>query len=188
MTAESRVSRRDAHVAEPNRSLGIQQQHRTRAAATDPHCRSHPMSRVAPHRLRAAAVRRRLLPLLPVSLHQRPDRRRSHRRARSQRRRPRPADVGRISWSSPRSSSPAASCSTATGRASSRARCCSSPAPGRSCCPRRRRLGLMLGRALIGLGVAVALMAASRPSCCGSRPSVSRSPTAGWSCWARSAP
>jgi hypothetical protein len=46
---------------------------------------------------------------------------------------------------------------------------------------------LAIGRGLIGLGVAGALMPASRPSFFGSWPSVSRSPTA-WARWAPSPP
>jgi hypothetical protein len=47
----------------------------------------------ASRRLRAAAVRGRLLPLLPVPLHQRPDRHRSNARARLECGGPRPAHV-----------------------------------------------------------------------------------------------
>lgn len=49
-------------------------------------------------------------------------------------------------------------------------------------------IGLIVGRALIGFGVAGALMAGLKGSCYGGRPSGSRWPTAGSSPWGRSAP
>ena len=100
-----------------------------------PIARSEPHVPCASRRLRAAALRGRLLPLLPVPLHQRADRRRPHAPSWASARPTSACSRRCTSWCSPRSCSPAACSSTATGRASSTAPCSSLPPPARSCSP-----------------------------------------------------
>src|SRR5688572_1887821 len=115
MTAEAR-ERRDLIELKREPIPEVRPAART-AAATEPYCPDQPHVPCASCRVCPAALRGRLLPLLPVPLHQRPHCRRPHRRAGPWRSRP-PLLTSVYFLVFGPSCSPAAFCSTATGRGS----------------------------------------------------------------------